>query len=128
MKATCQIHRPDLPDAAGGFDVNTGRMASDPNPTLIYDGICRITPTRGDREMAVGDEVILLRDTDFYLPFSAPLPIVDDLITVTTAVDLTLVGRVWRITDVRVGETNVARKVSGVSLSPSRTSDNITPP
>lgn len=124
MQATCQIHRHDLPSVAG-FNPSTGEMAADATPELIYDGICRITPTKGDREIAVGDEIVVLRDTDFYLPFNAPLPIVDDLITVTTAVDLALVGRVFRITNVRVGETNVARRLSAVTVAPSRTADNI---
>lgn len=116
----CQVER-----ATGRtFDPNTG-VESVGTPTLIYEGQVRITPTRNRGEAVVGEETVHWRDTDFYLPLDAPQLRVDDLLTVTNAQDVRMNGRVFRITDVTHATFQTARKVSGVALAESRTSDNV---
>lgn len=77
-------------------------------------GPARIRPTSGPREQAVGDTVLALRDADILLPLTVPLPWVEQEIKVVKSRDTALVGRWFRITDVRVFSQQPARLVSVV--------------
>lgn len=116
MVDTVTITRP----TAGSFDANTGRHTTGTLST-IYTGKARLAPTRGPREMALGEEIVAMRDTDCYIPIGSPAPRRDDLITVNTSRDPQNVGRVFRITDVRVGSYTASRQLSAVQMEPSET-------
>lgn len=107
------------PSTEQTWDPETG-ITNPPTSTGVYTGKARIAPTRGPSDVAVGEEVFTWRDTDIYIPWDAPLPRSDDLIEITDAHDdPALVGRVFRVTTVRVGTLNVERKMSCTSLEPS---------
>lgn len=97
----------------------TASTVADPAGPLIQT-ICRISPTRGPRQLPVGEGVMALRDADFLTPHDGPLPWVDDEVRVVTSADPMLQGRWFRITDVRVFSQQATRRFSAVQAQPSR--------
>jgi hypothetical protein len=87
---------------------------------LVYDGPARVRPTRGPKEMAVGESVIVMRDADFSLPWNAPAVQRDQMIRVKSTEDPELQGRWFRITDATLAGQSATRKCSGVQVQPSR--------
>lgn len=87
---------------------------------LVWEGKARISPTQGPREQGVGEGVISMRDADFLIPHDAPLPWMDDEVEVVASADAALVGRWFRITDVRVFSQQAARRFSAIQAQPSR--------
>lgn len=120
MADQCVIERP----SSRTLDTNTG-VESVGQGTEIYSGKCRIAPTSERGEEVVGDEMVSWRDTDFFIPLSAPQIRQDDILTVTSATDSEMVGRVWRITDVRQATYQVERKLSAQSLKERRTTEQL---
>lgn len=100
-------------------DDDTLKETYQPGET-VYEGKGRIRPTRGPREMGVGEGVIVMRDADFDIPIDAPLPRRDDEVKVVSSSDDGLKGTWFRITDVRVFSQQAARRFSGVQAQPSR--------
>lgn len=120
MADECVIERP----SDRSLDTSTG-VESVGQGTEIYSGKCRITPTSERGEEVVGEEMVSWRDTDFYIPLSAPEIHQDDLLTVTSATDAEMVGRVWRITDVRQATYQTSRQLSAQSLKERRTTEQL---
>ena len=87
---------------------------------VVYQGKGRVRPTRGPREQAVSEGVIVMRDADFDIPIDAPLPRRDDEVYVSSSADSALEGMWFRITDVRVFSQQATRRFSGVQAQPSR--------
>jgi hypothetical protein len=91
----------------------------------VYSGKARVRPTRGAREVAIGEGVISLRDADILFPIGTPLLRIDDEVKVVTSEDPALVGTWFRITDVRAFSQQASRSVSAVQAQPSRTWPNL---
>ena len=106
------------------YESNT-LIASFSGGTLLYDGKARIRPTRGPREQAINEGVIVLRDADFLIPISAATPWRDDEVFVASSEDPALVGTWFRITDVRAFSQQAARGFSGLQGQPSRLWPNL---
>lgn len=87
---------------------------------LVYSGPARVRPTRGPKEMAVGESVIVMRDADFSLPWNAPAVERDQLILVVATEDPELAGRWFRITDATLAGQSATRKCSGAQVQSSR--------
>ena len=88
--------------------------------STIYQGPCRISPSRGPREISLGNDVIVMRDADFLLPFDAALPHRDDEVNVLASYLSTMVGMWYRITDVRIHSHQATLKFSAIQGQPSR--------
>lgn len=115
MGDRCKVQR----TVAGGLNEVTGQYGA-PTATTIYEGVCRVAPTTSGQPTVVGQEEVVYRQTDVFLPHDAPVPREDDIIVVTRAEhDPDMVGRVFRIVDVRLSSNNNARKVSCTNLQPS---------
>jgi hypothetical protein len=91
--------------------------------TKEWEGKARISPTQGPREQAVGDDIIVMRDADVLVPIGAPEPYRDQEVLVKASEDPALVGRWFRITDVRVFSQQAARRFSIVQSQKSRDHD-----
>ena len=104
----------------GSLDPDTN-IHSTGTLSVIYTGKARLSPTRGPREMPVGEEVLAMRDTDCYIPKFAASPRRDDLITVLDTTDGQNIGRVFRVTDVRVGTVTASKQMSCVQVEESDT-------
>lgn len=96
--------------------------------TKEWEGVARISPTRGPREMSIGDAVIALRDADVLIPHSAPSPYKDQEIYIKASLDPELVGRWGKVTDARVFSQQAARKFSITMTQKSRVFDHVSPP
>lgn len=88
--------------------------------SLVWQGPCRISPSRGPREVSAGDDVIVMRDAEFLIPFDAPMPHRDDEVAVLSSYLPTLVGEWYRITDVRIHSHQATLKFSAIHSQPSR--------
>ena len=88
--------------------------------SVIYSGKGRVRPTRGPREQAVSEGVIVMRDADFDIPVDASLPRRDDEVYVSASDDPSLEGTYFRISDVRLFSQQPARQFSGIAAQPSR--------
>lgn len=86
----------------------------------VWEGKCLLTPTEGPREQPVGEGIISMRDADAIIPIDAPTPRIDDEVEITASRDPELVGRWFRVTDVRVYSNQPARRLSMVQAQPSR--------
>lgn len=113
------------------FDPDT--ITSTPKDgTMIYDGVARLRPTSGPREIAVGESVMVLRDADFSFPWDAPEFQRDDMIfhkgyitglfdenfTEPFAVNAT--ARWFRVTDVTLAGQQATKRCSALQIQPSR--------
>lgn len=106
MTSTITIERPGRPT----FNPTTG-LTTGVEAQAIWTGPARVYGTTGSLT-PLGDGVISLGQTNIAIPQDAPLPKVDDIVTVTVSPDDTaMVGRNYRVVDVSEG---------GI-LSPSRT-------
>lgn len=117
MRNKVVINRPDKPS----FDSVTGMVTATTNAT-IYRGSARIWSVQGPQTMTLGDEIITFRMTNISIPYNAPLPRRDDIVTVYGADDPTLQGRSFRVLDVEVaGEAYAARRMSCTQIEGSAT-------
>lgn len=87
--------------------------------TLFWQGPCRISPSRGPREISIGEDAIVMRDADFLIPFDAPIPRRDDEVRVLDSFLPSLVGMWYRITDVRVHSHQATLKFAAIQSQPS---------
>lgn len=98
MTSTVSIERPGAPTFNATTGAITGVKASD-----LWSGPARIYGTRGSLT-SLGDGVVSLGQTNISIPQTAPLPHVDDIVTVTFSPDdPALTGRRYRIVDVTEG-------------------------
>lgn len=119
MEDTCRIVHPDNPY----FDEDTGDFSS-PGLTLLYQGKCRVAPSSRSQG-SMGQEATPWRTAMVYLPFDAPIPRVDDLVTIERSKDPEMNGRVMRILDVRMATYGAARQLTVESLAPGQQSGEV---
>lgn len=93
------------------FDANTGTY-TDPNPTTIYTGACRIAPLPvQDRAVLFGEASVDLVAYRATFPYNAPQFIKDDRVNVTTSQDSQLIGRVLEVHSYEVKTLQTKRRV-----------------
>ena len=106
----------------GSSTANTNTLIESPvQGNLVLQSKCRISPSRGPREITVGEDVIIMRDVDILLPWNSEIPRRDDEVNVISSFLDTLVGSWYRITDVRVHSHQATLKFSAIQSQPSRT-------
>lgn len=117
MIAAVSISRP----TALVFNQTTGALV-ETSAAPLYVGKARITPMSGPLQFSVGDEPQFYSAASVSIPLAAPVPRIDDVLTVTAHPDPAVVGRVFRITDVTgAGEIPDCRRLSVVGVQHSRT-------
>ena len=82
-RSTCVVSRP------GGepvFDPNTGTY-TDPEPTTVYDGACKIVPTGGERVVEFGEGPVTLRTYLVTLDGTTGAPQIGDDVSVSGSRD-----------------------------------------
>lgn len=121
MESSCVIRRPDQADEKV-LDENTGEYG-EPTYTVVYEGVCRVSTTRGGTPISVGHEVVMWQSTDIYVPYDAPMPRVDDIVVLTAAPDPSLVGQSFVVLDVARTQYLTARKMTAQGIQESRTSE-----
>lgn len=92
---------------------------------LVYEGKARVRPTRGARELAIGEGVIAMRDADILFPVDTSDLRRDDEVHVVTSQDPMLEGTWLRLTDVTAFSQRASRNVSAVQSQPSRDWPNL---
>jgi hypothetical protein len=110
MSAECIIER----NIAPVFDIGTG-LATGQDKTLIYEGKCRVWELTTGGQVLVNEQSIEMQNTQLSIPWDfGPVPIVDDLVTITdSATDTNMVGRMFEIIDmVKSGELRATRRFS----------------
>lgn len=117
MRATVDSTLTDACTIAGqsepAFDPDTGTYTDTPGDS-VYSGPCRLGPTEGsDRVVEVGGEPVSLRTYKLRLPWGTEDIAVDQIVTFTTSNDPHLVGRRFRVIDVR-GLTDVLSRSTTV--------------
>lgn len=116
----------------GGWDAGKGEY-DDTAEQVIYDdpdfpGIgapAGVTPTQGPITSDFGDEPQYSDSVNVYIPKSAPLPMIDDVVIVTAGPDPQFVNRHYKVTSV----AGSGRLVSSIHLlaigtAPSRTTQS----
>ena len=84
----------------GAFNPGTGGYAP-PSDAAIYAGPCRVEPLSGVApEAQVGQEAVVERGKRVFLPVDEVGPTVEDVLTMTSAEDVSLIGREMVIRDV----------------------------
>lgn len=102
----CTIHSPGRPV----FDADAGIDTVDPGDE-VYDGVCRVRPTGGDRVVMAGDAPVTLRLFDLTLPWETTGIMVDQVVTITGSDDPHMIDRQLRVVDVLGGSDGVHRRV-----------------
>lgn len=125
MASECKVFRAVAPV----FDPDDplGTSFTDPNTDVVlYEGVCRVTPSGPGTEVMIGDELVVMRNVAIYLPWDAAVPMVDDFVLVTaSSLDSELEGRQFRIAGVRAHQENVSRELTCVGLQRSPRSGQI---
>lgn len=104
MTAECVVTRPASSAGTPTFDEEAGRTTYPAQPK-IYTGPCRVqrAALTGANADVIGDRPQPLRSYVVSTPLAAPLLQVNDVVTLTTAVDPVMAGRRMRVEDVRGG-------------------------
>lgn len=93
---TCAIVR----RTPGAFNTGTGNYAA-PSDAAIYSGPCRVSPLSGlTSRVTVGEEAVINQSKWVFLPPEATGPTIEDVVTVMTSEDTTLVGKEMVVRDV----------------------------
>lgn len=121
MVDTVTVYR----DATRSHDNSTLAETLTSPGTVIYSGKARIRPTRGPREVAIGDGVIAMRDVDVLFPVTVDALRIDDEISVVSSDDPVLEGTWFRVTDVTAFSQRASRSVSAVQSQPSKDWPNL---
>lgn len=121
MVDTVKVYR----DPTRAHNDNTLVEALTSAGTLVYEGKARIRPTRGAREIAIGEGVIALRDADILFPVTTSDLRMDDEVHVVTSQDPVLEGTWLRLTDVTAFSQRASRNVSAVQSQPSKDWPNL---
>ena len=88
-----------------------------------WEGVARIGPAQGAREISIGDAVIALRDADVLIPHDAPAPYKDQEIYIKSSQDSELVGRWGKVVSSRVFSQQATRRFSITMAQKSRVYD-----
>lgn len=105
MTASCSIARP----AAGAYNAATLQYAANTD-TAIYSGPCRIQQrTSAEATGDVAGQIVTTRSYLVAIEHDAGQVLVDDIVTLTDAVDALLIGRKLRVTDVQYGSNQWQR-------------------
>lgn len=109
LPASCVISRPA---GTPTFNPTTGQYDT-PTPTTIYTGPCRVrTLNSQDMNTTVGDLHETLGRYICTVPHTATGIEVDDFLVVTAGTDLDLEDRPLRVTDVRLSEWQIDRRLA----------------
>lgn len=109
--AECTIER--YPDSV----LNTATARREAQiPQHVYTGRCQVKPTRGPREIVLGEELVAYQDTTVIIPHDAPLPQRGDVITVTSSDDALMLGRTFAVLDVEMHTENITRTLACQTL------------
>ena len=100
------------------LDNTTGSVTRDQGE-IKYEGPCRVWEVRGSGQTLIGDVQMNTDSTYLSIPWDAPLPESDDIITITKSVDTDLVGRSVSITAITRGGGLRASRVFTVQLQDS---------
>lgn len=116
MTADVELRRPS---SAATFDEAAGKSVY-PAPALLWSGVARVqrlSRRGGDKE--IGDRFALVQLYQVSLPADAAEPNVDDQFTVTaSADDPSLVGKIMRIREVRLGSLIWSRDLTCEEVAP----------
>lgn len=114
MNATVRINKP-----APAYDPVTRTTTNTEGP-VKYEGPARIWEVPGGQQIIIGDQEIVVTQSNMSIPWDAPVPEVDDLIIVVDSDDSDLVGRSINIESmVRGGGLRASRRFE-VSISSSK--------
>lgn len=118
MISTVDVTRPADPV----FDSTTGLLSE--ASSEVYSGKARITPITGPIEQSTGDIPTFFQSCYVSVPLGAPVPRVDDVVTITAHLDPAAVGRAFRVTDVASGgEIPVVRRLACTGIEHTRSGD-----
>ena len=109
MTDTCTITR-----ANGEPTYNPSTLTyTTPTPTTVYTGKCRVKPSvlSGNTTVQAGEERVALWPFSISVPFSATDVELDDIVTVTSSADASLVGRPLRVRSIARGTNVTARRL-----------------
>lgn len=121
MGEQCKVQR----TTQGGLNETTGVYGA-PTAVDYYVGPCRVAPSTSGSPTVVGEEEIVYRQTDIFLPYDAPVPREDDVVLITASEeDPEMVGRVFRIVEVRLSSNNNARMLSCTNVQPSKNTPQV---
>lgn len=87
----------------GATDPDTLETVGMLDPVTVYTGPGRCGKASGDAQVSLGEGEIATRSMGLDIPFDAAQVQVNDLVTVTAAVETKLVGTSWRVTGVDGG-------------------------
>lgn len=115
MDDTCTITRDPQGEDDSQFDGNTGQLFADQgDPEPVWTGRCKVSSaglisgTHGEQE---GGATVNARIYEGAIPIDAPEILIGDVLTLESSRrDLLLVGKQFRVTDVRYGSFSVSRK------------------
>lgn len=81
------------------FDPDTGEY-TEPTPTTVYSGACKVQARTSVSTSAVGGELLTMMQVEVHVPMSVTGVQVNDVVTITASVnDAALVDRGYRVTD-----------------------------
>lgn len=102
MTSTCTITRASA--TVGTMNDTTGDVTITAGVTIATDIVCRVQAEPASmRTQPSGGQEVTQRLYAVSVPADTALVLVDDRVTITTAVDPLLVGRVLRVVDVQYG-------------------------
>lgn len=87
---------------------STGSLGEDnvwhpPEPTIVYRGPCRVGSADAASPQTVGDQAVSDTTHTVAIEWDAAEVLEGDIVTINSAVDLGLVGKQLRVTNVRYG-------------------------
>lgn len=101
MTGACTIRDPDAA-VEGAFDNDTGTYPTTPAPPY-YTGRCRAQQQKQPQVGTTGGQKVSTHDYLVTVPASVTAVKVGHIVTVTAAVDVSLIGRPLKVTDVQRG-------------------------
>ena len=86
-----------------------------PEVTVIYTGVCRVSPS-GPNTSELGGDLVTWKDAEVYLPVTTTGVKVGDYVVITASNDPAMVGKAFRITNVSSGTWRASLKLSALAL------------
>jgi hypothetical protein len=89
--------------ALGAFDPSTGETTGMSGAITVYAGAARLTVVTPSGDVSLSDGEIFQRQGSCQIPWNAPTPYVNDLLSIQASQDPDLVGTSWRVLGVDGG-------------------------
>lgn len=107
FRSTCTITRPGAGERVFDPDANA---YTDPTPTSVYTGPCKVRRTdRSGNDTQAGEQTLRLQDLEVTLPADTAVA-EGDVVTIDSSPDPALVDKTLRITDVLSDDQQVNRR------------------